>query len=154
MGIIISNFFLLIENNKNDHGCLILIPKSCTYKIGKYFFDRFSVSSPKCYKQALKSREILLKFSKSPYINKNTIHIGFPAINKDDKIFREEISSLSRYVSKNLIDMGNLTLINSLKNIKPEISIDYSNSKTGKIKVDLNFNRTLSEERKKLERFN
>ena len=47
----------------------------------------------------------------------------------------------------------NLTLINSLKNIKPEISIDYSNSKTGKIKVDLNFNKTLSEERKKLERF-
>ena len=143
-----------IENNKNDHGCLILIPKSCTYKIGKYFFDRFSVSSPKCYKQALKSREALLKFSKSPYINKNTIHIGFPAINKDDKIFQKEIShSLSRYVSKNLIDMGNLTLINSLKNIKPEISIDYSNSKTGEIKVDLNFNKTLSEERKKLERF-
>ncbi len=42
-------------------------------------------------------------------------------------------------------------MIKSLNGNIPEVSIDYSKNKIGKINVNLNFNKTLSEERKKLE---
>jgi len=143
-----------IDNNEKEYGCKIKIPKSCPYKIGKYLFDRFSVNSPKCYQRALKSREIFLKFSKSPYINKNTIHFGFPVLNKVQSLFQTKyFDVIKKYVSENLIDMNNSTLLNSLNEKKPEISIDFSNSKIGQIKVNLNFNKTLSNERKKSEKF-
>ena len=143
-----------IDNNEKEYGCLIRIPKSCPYKLGKYLFDKYSLSSPKCYKKDLKSRETLLQFSKSPYINNNTIHFGFPLINGNQiKNPTKELNLLSNYVSQNLIDMNNSTLLNSLNDSKPEISIDYSNSKIGQVKVNLNFNKTLSEERKKFEKF-
>ena len=49
-----------IDNNEKDHVRRIKIPKSCSYKIGKYFFDRYKISSPDCYKRykrALQSRK-------------------------------------------------------------------------------------------------
>ena len=49
-----------IDNNEKDNGRRIKIPKSCSYKIGKYFFDRYKISSPDCYKRykrALQSRK-------------------------------------------------------------------------------------------------
>ena len=143
-----------IDNNEKDYACLIKIPNTCTYKLGKYMFDRFKMYSPNCYKKALDSRKIILRFSKSPYINKDTIHIGFPIINKNESLFNlENYNLLPRYVSENLIDMNNSTLIKSLNDRKPEVSIDYSQNKMGEIKIDLNFNETLSKERKKLEKY-
>ena len=47
--------------------------------------------------------------------------------------------------------MNNFTLINSLKEKKPEISIDFSKNNSGKMIINLNYNKTLSEKRKKLE---
>jgi len=48
--------------------------------------------------------------------------------------------------------MDNISLVNDVyKNNKPEIIIDYSKNPYGEIVIDLNFNKTLSEERKKLE---
>ena len=96
-----------IDNNKNKYGCLIKIPKSFAYKIGKYFFDVFKTYSPNCYKKALNSREKLLKYSKSPYINNNTLHFGIPVITKDENVFhKENYNLLYEYISKHLIDMN------------------------------------------------
>ena len=146
----LNNTFL--DNNKELNGCKFRIPKSCPYKVGKYILDRFQISSPKCYQQALKSREILLKFSKSPYITNDTYHFGFPVINKEEKLFNHEyFYRLQKYVSENLIDMNNKTLLKFIKDRIPEVSIDYSKNKIGDIKVNVNFNQTLSDERKKLE---
>ncbi len=143
-----------INNDKNKYGCLIKIPESCPYKIGKYFLDNFKNSFVKCYKDVLNSRNNLLKFSKSPYINKDTFHIGFPLINKEERLYLlENFYLLRSYISENLIDMNNLTLMDSLKDKIPEVSVDFSNKKIGEIKVNLRFNKTLSEERKKLEKF-
>ena len=96
-----------IDNNAQENGCLIKTPKSCAYKLGKYFLDNYKLSSKDCYKQALNSREKLLKYSKSPYIHKDTYHFGFPIVNKEEKLFKlNNFYYLSRYVSSHLIDMN------------------------------------------------
>ena len=58
------------------------------------------------------------------------------------------------FVLENFVDMNNLTLLNLLKDKIPEISVDFSTNINGKINVNLNFNQSLSDERKKLENKN
>ena len=50
-------------------------------------------------------------------------------------------------VLENLIDMDNLTLINFLNDKIPEITVDFSKSRIGEMKIDINFNKTLSDKR-------
>ena len=96
-----------IDNDKNKYGCLIKVPKSCYYNLGKYFLDQFKINSVDCNKNAIKGRDNLLKFSKSRYINENTIHIGFPLTNKNEKIYLDENYCLLRnFIVINLIDMN------------------------------------------------
>ena len=142
-----------IDNNPEKYECIIKTPKLCPYKIGKFFFDRFINSSENCYKNMLNSRKNILKFSKSPYINENTLHIGYPLINKEERAYlSKNYYSLRTYISETLIDMNNLTLIKSLKGKIPEVSIDFSRKEMGNVNINLHFNKTLSEERKKLEK--
>ena len=141
-----------IDNDKNKYDCLIQIPKYCPYKIGKYLVDINRFSPLDCSKNDSNSREKILITSKSPFISNNTLHIGFPLINKDEKFFPDMNFSVFRnYIYENYIDMNNSTLIGLLKEKKPEISVDFSKNKSGKMNIHLNFNKTLSDERKKLE---
>ena len=142
-----------LDNDESKYGCLIKIPESCPYKLGKFFFEYFKNNFIKCDGNLLNLRNNLLKFSKSPYVNNNTVHIGFPLINKEESLYLlENYLSLKNYFSKNLVDMNNLTLLNLLNGKIPEISIDFSNNRIGEIKVNVQFNKTLSEERKILEK--
>ena len=50
--------------------------------------------------------------------------------------------------------MNNFSLLQSLSTKKPEISIDFSKNTIGQININLNFNETLSRERRKLENLN
>jgi len=94
-----------IDNKEKEHGCKIKIPKSCAYKIGKYFLYRFDKTSEMCYKRSLKGREIFLQSSKSPFINKDTYHIGIPILTNEEKLFHaENFKATQRYISKNYID--------------------------------------------------
>ena len=141
-----------IDNNIKNYGCLIKIPKSCIYKIGKYFLDRDRFSS--CSKSVINSRETILKTSTSPFISKDTLHIGFPLTNRDEKFFPYmNVSTYKKYFYNNYIDMNNLTLINLLNGNKPEISVDFSSNENGILNINLNYNKTLSDERKHLEGF-
>ena len=141
-----------IDNNKTKYKCLIQVPKFCHFKIGKYFLDINRFYNFKCVNKDFNPRKKFLKPPRSPYINDNTFHIGFPLTNKDQKVLnnisREEFFS---YVYENLIDMNNITLLNLIKEKKPEISIDFSKNDNGKLNINLNFNKTLSNERKQLE---
>ena len=144
-----------INNDIKKYGCQIQIPKLCLYKIGKFFLDRNKITSLDCNKQSLNSRKKLLEFSNSPYINENTSHIGYPLINKEEKLFlNKNYYSLKSYISENLINMNNFSLLQSLSTKKPEISIDFSKNTIGQININLNFNETLSRERRKLENLN
>ena len=140
-----------IDNNKKMHECLIKFPKYCPYKIGKYFLDRDRFAS--CIKKRKSYKSTILSKSKSPYINKNTSHIGFPLTNKDKKFFGNiTVKTFKRYIYENLVDMNNLTLLKQLNDNKPEISVDFSKNENGKLNINLHFNKTLSEERKNLEK--
>ena len=142
-----------IDNNKTKYKCSIQFPKFCHYKIGKYFLDVNRFYSFKCISKDIEPRKNFLKPPKSPFINDNTFHIGFPLINKDPKLYNYiPIEEFFKRVYENLIDMNNSTLLNLIKEKKPEISIDFSKNNKGKLNVNLNFNQTLSDERKQLER--
>ena len=100
-----------IDNDNKKYGCKIKLPNSCPYKIGKYFFDRNKISSDNCNKEGIYSREKLLMISKSPYINQNTSHIGYPLVNKNEKLFLDNENffiSLKKYSFDNLVDMNTI----------------------------------------------
>ena len=140
-----------IDNDKKKYSCMIKIPKYCVYKIGRFFLDKDRFSS--CSKQLYNPRELILKISKSPFIDKNTLHIGFPLTNKDEKFLKDMgQKAYKNYYFKNFIDMNNETLIKSLNGNIPEVSVDFSKNKDGDMNINLNFNKTLSDERKELEK--
>ena len=141
-----------IDNNINKYKCLIKIPKYCPYKIGRFFLDLNRLSPLDCNVSAADSRKKMLKHSKSPFINQNTTHIGYPLTNKEEELFLDiNFNKYKNFVFDHLIDMNNLTLINLLGDKKPEVSLDYTKTNYGKININLNFNKSLSEKRKKLE---
>ena len=141
-----------IENNKNKYGCQIQFPKTCPYKIGKYFLDPYRYFSLNCKNSGPSSKDTFLENSKSPYINQNTFHIGFPLVKKNEKFFISNASAFKKLYFDNFIDMNNSTLLDSLGEFKPERSIDFSNNKNGEMHIHLIKNEKLSEERKNLEK--
>ena len=141
-----------IDNDKKKYGCLIKLPKFCPFKIGRQFFDKFP--SLDCTKKRLTTRLGILRSSKSPFINNKTLNFGFPLTNQNEKFFFDmDYETFMGKVFEHYIDMNNLTLLNLLKDKRPEINIDFSDNEDGKMSVNLNFNHTLSIERKELEKF-
>ena len=146
----LNNTYLI--NDINKYSCQIKLPNYCTYKVIKYIFDLTTSRDFKC-RNSRNAKDIILKYSKSKYINKNIKKIGFPSItnealwpNKIDKNF-----SFSK-IRKNLIDMENKTLLNTIKKENwPEIIVDFSNNGQGNMTINLHFNKKLSIERKKKE---
>lgn len=144
-----------IENNDEKYGCQIIFPKLCLYKLGKYFFDMTKNHNFECGKTDAKEK--LLYYSKSPYINKNTTRFGYPLTNKDPFFFKDfpQEDWIARGLfftkcSNNLIDMDNKTLLErQFKNEIPEMIVDFSKNPNGEVKINLNFNKSLSILRKK-----
>ena len=144
-----------IDNDINRHGCYLKIPKSCPYKIGKYFFDFTKLKKIKCENNKENTKKKLIKFSSKSYINKKSIHIGFPLVNKHPDLllnFIEHNNTILKYVKENLVDMDNIHLVNKIyKENKPEFIVDYTKNPYGEVIINLNYNDTLSKERKKFE---
>lgn len=94
-----------------------------------------------------------MKFSESKYINKNTKRFGYPLTNKDPMCLKDsnKIRIISLYVKKNLIDMDNKEILDKVNVNTPEIIVDFSKNNFGELKINVNYNDTLSKERKKLE---
>ena len=144
-----------IDNNLEIHGCRIQIPKFCPYKLGKYVFDLTKWRGIECYKNKENTKKKLLQFTEKPYININTKRIGFPLVNKNPDLLLHALeinNTFTKFIQNNLVDMDNTQLVeNVYKEDKPELIVDYKNNPYGEIIIDLKFNKTLSEERKKLE---
>jgi predicted DNA-binding protein YlxM (UPF0122 family) len=136
-----------IENNIKIYGCEIKIPKICPYKIGSYFLDMSKIYNVKCGED-LSGRKKTLKYAKSPYINENTTKFGYPLTNKDPKCLKlPSKKNIKKYVSHNLFDMNNKEQSNI-----PEIVTDFSNNPYGELIINVNYNETISKERKELEK--
>ena len=143
-----------IENNKHKHGCIIIYPKTCPYKLGKFLFDESKKNRKVCIEKRDTKKKLLDK-SENYNINYKTNRIGYPVTN-NDKIFHKPVSINSDYLIKrfknHLIDMDNQTLIENIEKKKfPEIIIDYNKNPLGELIINLYFNKTLSIERKLLE---
>ena len=139
-----------IENDRSKHGCIIKIPKKCQYKVFSYTQDLSLLSHTSCSNKKKKARENILKFSKSPHIHINTMKFGFPLTNNDEgtKDGKENLI-LTAYTSKNLIDMDE-KIPPELP--KPEYIVDFSKDPLGELIINLNYNESLSKERKILEK--
>jgi hypothetical protein len=138
----------------NKYGCQIHIPKECPYKIGKYFQDITKIQRIKCKNRKINAKNTILKLSKSTYLNKQTKRFGLPLTNKDPTClldFKDDIL-LMDYFLNNIIDMDNKTQIENItKREIREIVLDFSKNVFGEMIINLYFNQTLSQERKKLE---
>ena len=62
-------------------------------------------------------------------------------------------SNIVIYVKNNLIDMDNKEILDKVKANTPEIIADFSKNNFGELKINVNYNDTLSQERKKLEKY-
>ena len=136
-----------VYNDK--HG--IKIPNYCPYHLGPYLFDITKWQRVKCKKRNGNEKKKLLEYSKSSYINNDTKRIGFPITNKNSIYF--QAFGFEENVQKNLVDMDNEKLIKKIfgDNI-PEVEVDFSKNKDGEMIIHLNYNRTLSKIKKKLEK--
>ena len=150
----LNNTFL--DNNSTKYGCQIKLPRNCVYKILGFIQDYTKIKGLHC--QNINNKNLkrkLFKYSLSPYITKDTLRFGFPLTNKDHAFFKnfKKNNPINEYVLKNLVDMDNKEILDKyFKDKMPEILIDFSNNDTGKLIIDIHFNKTLSEERKLLEK--
>ena len=149
----LNNTYLI--NDINKYGCKIRTPKFCPNKFLKYLLDITKITRKKCNSTKYLRRNII-NFSESKYINDAlTKKFGFPRINinllwSNNSTNDKKISSI---VKKNLLDMDNKTLLKSIKqDDKPEIIIDFSDNTNGKMIINLSFNKSLSLERKLIEK--
>ena len=144
-----------IENDINKYGCQIKIPVYCSYHFGQNFLDLTKLQGIKCSDRKGNEKENLLKYSKSPYVNKNTKRIGYPITNKDLKYFKggNIYYTFEPNVAKNLVDMDKEEEIKkNYNNNIPEVYTDFSKNKDGEMFINLHYNETLSKEKKKLEK--
>ena len=140
-----------IENDNYKYGCQIKIPKNCPYKILKYIQDFTKIKGVKCSAQKKDAKKLLLKLSKSVNIQEKTNRIAFPLTNKDPSCFLDDTDDIIilDYFLKNLIDIDNNTQTNK---ISSEIFIDFSKNPYGEMNINVNYNETLSKNRKILEK--
>jgi uncharacterized protein (DUF2164 family) len=93
----------------------------------------------------------LLKLSKSVNIQEKTNRIAFPLTNKHPSCFLDDLNRqiIYNYSLNNLIDADNKTQTNK---ISSEIFIDFSKNPYGEMKINVNYNESLSKSRKLLEK--
>ena len=149
-----------IENNKTKYGCQISIPKYCTYKIFKNVQDYSKINRKNCENYRIKNeKKNLLSKSKSPFITDKSNVIGYPLTNKDPVCYADYLTTtehlLRQYFYNNLVDMENEEILEkNFKEKTPEIKVKFSENNRGNISINVNYNKTLSEERKLLEKKN
>ena len=147
-----------IDNNKTLYGCQIKLPKFCIDNIFAKFQDYSKLFGKNCtnYIEGKILKENILKQSNSPYLNNKVKRIGYPLLNKDQKCLLDSPdfnNSLSNFFYENLVDMDNSETLNTFfKEKMPEVEIDFTNINEPKLIIDLHYNKTLSEERKVLEK--
>ena len=147
-----------IDNDKSKYGCQIQIPKVCAYKVVEFTQDYSKLKGKDCKKQndGNEEKKKFLKVSTSPYINDKTKSIGYPLFNKEPMCFKDfpdNNNIIFKYVYANLFDMENEEIVNKyFKDSKPELEIDFTNIDEPKLILNVQYNKTLSEERKKLEK--
>ena len=148
-----------INNNKSIYSCSVNIPKEkCLIDIFSPVLDISSLLNINCSNRKNEEQTYLKKISNLKN-DKNIQKIGFPITIGDNEEIKGEPSMyggiLLKYVKNNLINLDNKTQLNDLHpNKKPEVYVDFTNNPFGELKININYNQLLSEERKSLEKNN
>ena len=143
-----------IINDINRYGCRIRIPKYCPYKFMKYFLDMTKRTGFKCG-NIINNKKKMLKFSKSKYISISTKKFGISKTNANSIWSKKsnQNKSIFSILRENIFDMENKNLLEVIEKDKiPEVIIDFSENIRGKMNINLEFNKTLSLSRKKIEK--
>ena len=154
----LNNTFL--ENNSTKYGCQVIFPLRCPYHFFKHFLDYTKFIGKECKKFGnIDAKRNILRLSNSPFINDSVNHIGYPLTNKDPVCNLDYMDTFSenliikKYFLENLVDMENKEVLNEYyKNKIPEVEVDFSKNIYGEININLNYNKTLSEQRIMLEK--
>ena len=147
-----------IENDRSKYGCHINSPRICAYKLLESTQDFTKLKGKNCTKinNGIEEKALVLKESTSPYINDKCNRIGFPLLNKDPMCYldcNDNDNILYKYFYKNLVDMDNEKILNEhFKENKPEVEVDFTDINDPKLIINVHYNKTLSEERKLLEK--
>lgn len=138
-----------IDNNEEKYGCKIKLPKYCPYKVFGPYQDLTKILGVNCSLKKSNSRKVFIKKSGSPYITEKTKKFGFPLTNKG--LFGS-IDGLDDKILKGLVLDSLFDIENNFKNFtEPEIIVDFSKDPLGELFIDVKYNESLSNERKKLE---
>ena len=144
-----------IENDINKYNCKIIFPKSCPYKIGKYFFDRSTKKKTIC-NEKIDTKSKLIEFSKDKLINQSTKRVAFPLPKYDKEVHMGSIKNAEKVINfykRNIFDYDDSFLKEKiLKKNTPELMVDYNNNPLGELNINLQFNKSLSDERKVFEK--
>ena len=145
-----------LENNSSKYGCQIKIPKTCTFKLFHQLQDYTKIMNINCKSlNNKKLKKIFLSNINSSYISKNTKRFGFPLTNKDPICFNDTFDAdvIHKFTFNNIVDMDDKEILDKyFANKLPEIEIDFSDDDNPKLIIDVKFNKSLSDERKSLER--
>ena len=145
----------MLNNDKSEYPCSIIIPNHNCYLnfLGPFFDFSKSIS---CSNRKGNEKDKLLSLSKSTYVNKNTKRIGYPITTHRLNFncnSQKNSNNLYNEIMKNLVDMDNKKQLEELgEKEKPEIVLDFTNNKNGEIHIDINYDKEISKERKKLEK--
>ena len=141
-----------IDNSDKKYGCKIKYPTYCEYKVLSKYQDLTKIFGIDCSHKNPNSKKKFLQFSNSPYITKRTKKFGFPYTNKGFFGYNDnlEYKVLKKYVVDNVFDVDK----NFNNFSEPEIIVDFSKDPSGAMIIDLKYNDSLSQERKKLENIN
>ena len=120
----------------------------------KYFLDMTKRTGFKCG-NIINNKKKMLKFSKSKYISISTKKFGISKTNANSIWSKKsnQNKSIFSILRENIFDMENKNLLEVIEKDKiPEVIIDFSENIRGKMNINLEFNKTLSLSRKKIEK--
>ena len=141
-----------IDNNKTKYSCSINIPsEKCLIDIFSPFFDLSKLLNIQCNKRK-KNEKYLLKQMSNLKNSKNIKKIGYPiTIGKQEEIKGRPAmysDTLLEFVKNNLINLDNANNLEKIKHYKkPEIYVDFADNPYGKLKIQINYSKNLSEKR-------
>ena len=145
-----------MNNDKNIFPYTVKMPKKCYINLFDGLFDMSILMGFRCDKRKSYTKYLLRLHAfkaNNSNINKNTIRIGYPITANNIK-FKKDLKNFDFFVRnefyQNLIDMDNVTQTNNLTS-DPEVIIDYTKNQYGDLKMNVHFNKTLSDLRKSQE---
>ena len=143
-------------NNSKDYPCKIKKPNLCFIKAYDGVFDYSKYFKPSCSDNKVRENErdiFLVEMKNTKYVKDgNYYSFGYPITTQDRFIERQTFERLDFFnmINANMIVMELFNKINYPNEYEPELIVNFNKEGQGTLSQKINFNKTLSEERKKI----